>query len=416
MRYISRVIVGLIFYGLLVGALVSPAVGSEPGSVDPDRRWSDRSLRISISDTFFQQTPAIKHGSAVSDAVRAATEAWAGVAKIEFDLVNSNLSSVSGSRSKGDGTNLITAAATSENLALFPKRAQSPPAFTRLFFDQRGAIIEADIVLNSYLQFSTDGTSGTFDLQAVVTHELGHLLGLAHSSVKGAMMFQRMAPNRSGASTALDSRILSDSDVAAVRALYGPARSEDDCCITIAGNLPGGPQQVVWAEDNIGRLAAASLSSSGRFSVGGLLAGKYKLLSQGFGTTRLEAVELANREFELPEIVDSTRTGRRLDVGIDVIGLNGEMQDLPVDLSVGRSYQLFVGGPGLDPKTVVFGTSAGSISVAPGSAVRAGESGGLSVVAFTLVVGPDTALGDYSVYAENATGARQYLLGSLSVH
>jgi hypothetical protein len=148
----------------------------------------------------------------------------------------------------------------------------------------------------------------------------------------------------------------------------------------------------------------------------GLSAGKYKVLSQVFGTTRLGAVEIANREFELPEIVDSTRTGRPLGFGIEVIGLNGEMQDLPVHLSPGRSYQLFVGGSGLDPRTVVIGTSSGSISVATGSVFSAGESGGLSVVALTLVVGPDAAPGNYSVFAENAAGARQYLLGSLSVH
>jgi matrixin/carboxypeptidase family protein len=46
---------------------------------------------------------------------------------------------------------------------------------------------EADTVLNSRFQWTTSSGSG-FDLQTVFLHELGHTVGLGHSSVSGSVM------------------------------------------------------------------------------------------------------------------------------------------------------------------------------------------------------------------------------------
>lgn len=48
-----------------------------------------------------------------------------------------------------------------------------------------GHIVEADIFLNSRFAFSVapNGESGRVDLETVVLHELGHLLGLGHSAI-----------------------------------------------------------------------------------------------------------------------------------------------------------------------------------------------------------------------------------------
>jgi hypothetical protein len=59
--------------------------------------------------------------------------------------------------------------------------------------------------------WSTTGTGGTFDLETVALHEIGHLLGLSHSSVPGSVMFPTYGGNR---------RALTQDDIDGIRRLY----------------------------------------------------------------------------------------------------------------------------------------------------------------------------------------------------
>lgn len=88
---------------------------------------------------------------------------------------------------------------------------------TLTFTPETGEILDADIELNSAAtQFTTGDEVVRTDLQAVLTHEVGHFLGLAHSEAPGATM------NADYNSGNLDFRSLSQDDVKAICTLYPP--------------------------------------------------------------------------------------------------------------------------------------------------------------------------------------------------
>ncbi|KAJ8750016.1 hypothetical protein K2173_013931 [Erythroxylum novogranatense] len=62
-------------------------------------------------------------------------------------------------------------------------------------------------------RWSVSQTAGTFDLETVALHEIGHLLGLGHSSVEGAIMYPSIAPGTT--------KGLHADDIQGIRALYG---------------------------------------------------------------------------------------------------------------------------------------------------------------------------------------------------
>jgi hypothetical protein len=79
-----------------------------------------------------------------------------------------------------------------------------------------GQILDADILFNPAVTFSMDGGGGS-DLQTVLTHEIGHFLGLDHSAVVKAMMFPYAPPME---------RTLGWDDVAAISSLYPKANAD----------------------------------------------------------------------------------------------------------------------------------------------------------------------------------------------
>jgi uncharacterized protein (TIGR03437 family) len=75
-------------------------------------------------------------------------------------------------------------------------------------------IVDSDIIFDPVYQFSTTGAAGTYDLQSVLTHELGHSLGANHTNILSATMFYAVAMQDT------HERALSADDIAFVSALY----------------------------------------------------------------------------------------------------------------------------------------------------------------------------------------------------
>ncbi len=95
-------------------------------------------------------------------------------------------------------------------------------AITLWTYAEDGSLLDTDIIYNPAQSFSTDGSAGSYDLQSLTAHELGHSLGAGHSPLIGATMFQAQGPfaNYDTFSETTLHRTLSADDVAFVSAAY----------------------------------------------------------------------------------------------------------------------------------------------------------------------------------------------------
>ncbi len=113
---------------------------------------------------------------------------------------------------------------------------------------QKGDISDSDILLNASgvangVLFSTDGSTG-IDLQAVMTHEIGHALGLNHSMALGATMFQYSAIFTSSYIPNLGQRLVSADERQFAVAAY-PVDGNSQGTLTGKVTLGGAPAKNV---------------------------------------------------------------------------------------------------------------------------------------------------------------------------
>jgi predicted Zn-dependent protease len=83
-------------------------------------------------------------------------------------------------------------------------------------------VLDADILLNAeHHVFSTDTPASDIDLQSLLTHELGHLLGLRHVEETEAAMFPKLDPHTT------NKRELTEHDLSALEEAYANFVRED---------------------------------------------------------------------------------------------------------------------------------------------------------------------------------------------
>jgi predicted Zn-dependent protease len=113
-------------------------------------------------------------------------------------------------------------------------------AVTNTHFLSSGEIVDADMSINSAAHdFTVTDTGVKDDLVSVITHEVGHFLGLDHSSDPDALMFWQYD---SGSVR----RKLSPDDIKAICTVYPPGR-DAECDPTPRGGMADGcgdPQQL----------------------------------------------------------------------------------------------------------------------------------------------------------------------------
>lgn len=79
-------------------------------------------------------------------------------------------------------------------------------------------IYDADVYTNTRYSYTsskeTDGCSGEYDIDGIMVHEVGHVIGIGHSNVTGATMYPSVS------SCNYNNRTLESDDVAAKNDLY----------------------------------------------------------------------------------------------------------------------------------------------------------------------------------------------------
>jgi len=417
-------------------------------------RWQARTIRVALSTSLTSPGPAIKPGSDVTGAVKRALKQWSNVADIKFVQLVSKLQSVSPVNA-GDGINLITIAATNNNLEMFTTGEH--PARTRVFYDSKtGEISEADIVINPMpdsewglpLQFSTDGTPGTYDLESTLAHEIGHLLGLDHSNLISSTMHPCQALNGVYGLPAFTQRTLSESDQQAVRNIYGPGSKEHGA---IEGHILNSFEEGrlvpvadahIWVESlaSGGIVAGTLTGSNGAFRIEGVPTGDYRVLIESrkgsmFGipalSDRLEDSE-APGGFRSVEISSKTRVTSQASSTVDYvfvppqntaarltprfIGTNGELSIVPVPGRKGSTITLYLAGEGVDqvPGSGISVTSP-FVTVDAATLQREDFDYGMPVISIRVTISDDSPSGDYCIRLQSHWGEVAYVAGGITI-
>lgn len=426
----SRMLKILLAWLLLVSfALPSAAYSTQFADSGEAMRlhWTTKLIPIAFSTSLTKPNPYIKPDSDIQGAIERSLAAWEKAADIQFQVSWTDKQTVSPTGKSGDAVSLVTIAQTPENLLLFAEDAGTVSARTRIFFNRKGYITEADIVLNPYEQFSTDGSFGTFDFEATLTHEIGHLLGLDHSSVTGATMNEHQGKNGVYNLSAFSSRTLAEDDLAGIRALYGANSSEENCCGTLAGKLLSASGKAaknfqVWAEDSeSGRVAAGVLTNAdGVYRVEGLQVGQYKIYAQDFGgeigkSFSVEELGEVNVARGKTQTLSRKLKSATKDFDVRYIGFNAQVSELAVPVNGGKSYLIYVGGKNLDSGKVSIGFNSPYISVTPKSLTDHKYDADISVISFEINVAAEIPLGEYSFFVKSAGAATEFAVGSLTV-
>ena len=424
MKHFRSILTAAFFLAIFALNAIASVPSFAAGRPEQQRfRWKNATIKIALSSSLTRPNTNIKTDSDILGAVQRSLDAWQSAADVRFELVQSEKQSVSAAGISGDRVNLITIAQTTENVLMFTNSQENESAKTRVFYDGAGNISEADIVLNPFQQFSTDGTFGTFDLESTLTHEIGHLLGLRHSTVMGATMSESAAKNGSFGFVDLSARSLAESDLSAIRDVYG-SFADDACCAAFSGRLTGPVQKnnklVVWAEESAtGRVMGhAETAADGTFRLGGLHVGTYSVYWRKAGEPGASAVgKLGTYELGIDEnrAINEKVSLPKGEITLGYAGINGQLSNLAISVTRGRDYLLYVGGKQVDASGVTFSFSSPFLTISRDLPFTRDFGHEIAATSFVVSIDQNIPPGLYSIFATAPDGSVSSLIGAINV-
>lgn len=186
---------------VLLAAAAAPMYGYT--LLSPTRRWKNTPVSVQVNNT--GNSTITDSGHRVT-AVAGAIKAWG--------IVSSSTTSQEAVRGQAPATiSLHTNGHICSGSCLAATLTGD--------YHQEGSayyIDDADIYTNQRFDFTSsregDGCSGEYDIDGIMTHEFGHVIGLGHSTVQGATMYPSVGACDFGP------RTLSSDDTAGKNALY----------------------------------------------------------------------------------------------------------------------------------------------------------------------------------------------------
>jgi Matrixin/Carboxypeptidase regulatory-like domain len=228
------------------------------------------------------QTPNVTGARTQHDVFAAAFAAWQGVTTATI-TISEGPQTPTTVKPAFDGINLITTNVSSTDFN------SSALALTLVYtFDQAlpndglgrpvefpGQIAEADMMFNPVQGFSTSVTTpaSAIDLQSVATHEVGHFLGLDHSTLVSATMFPTIPPGYNLPKN------LSPDDMAAISTIYPSptfaAKGQLSGTVRMTDGTPVFGAAVVAVNGSGTAVAGSITDPSGNYTIAGLDSGAY---------------------------------------------------------------------------------------------------------------------------------------------
>lgn len=196
----KQTILSLAIATILVCAAAEPVMAYT--LLSPRRRWATTPVTVRV---YYIGNSTITDGDGGVTAVVGAIRAWG--------LISSSSTTSSAVRGSAPATIMLNSnggVCSGSCLAA---------TLTGYYVSQTGddRIYDADVYTNTSIQFYSSresGCSSEYDIDGVMTHETGHIIGIGHSSVSGATMY----PSVSACNTA--PRSLASDDIAARDDLY----------------------------------------------------------------------------------------------------------------------------------------------------------------------------------------------------